>query len=241
MISSTAAVVTGAARGIGAAIAQRLAVDGYDVGLLDVADCSDTAAVVRGAGRDAWTLQVDLTDRQAIREVLGVFVANHPVGVLVNNAGVISTTPIADVADEEWDRVLAINLTAAVVSTQVVWPGMATRADGRLVYIGSRASRTGGNNAGPAYVASKGGIQALAIAAANEGAAVGIRANAVMPGPVATDMTKLASYTNEATATPLGRMGRPADIAAAVSYLASDDSAFVTGTLLNVSGGLLMG
>ena len=235
------AVVTGAARGIGAAIATRLAREGADVAVVDIADGSATAEAVRAQGRDAWQLQVDLSRRSAIREVLGDFTAAHPVDVLVCNAGVISTAAIATVSDEEWDRVLAINLTAALVVTQVVWAGMAERGDGRLVYVGSRAARTGGNNAGPAYIASKGGIHSLVVAAAKEGAAVGIRANGVMPGPVRTEMTRLPSYDDESAATPLGRLGRPDDIAGAVSYLASDDAAFVTGTVLNVSGGLLMG
>ncbi len=235
------AVVTGAARGIGAAIATRLAGDGAHVAVLDVADCGATVEAVREQGREAWALQVDLSDRAAVREVLGGFAEEHAVDILVNNAGLLSTSPIAAVSDEEWDRVLAVNLTAALVTTQVVWPGMAERGDGRLVYIGSRAARTGGNNAGPAYVASKGGIHALVISAAREGAAFGIRANGVMPGPIRTEMTRLPSYDDESAATPLGRMGRPEDIAAAVSYLASDDAAFVTGTVLNVSGGLLMG
>lgn len=235
------AVVTGAARGIGAAIAARLARDGADVALLDVDECSAAADAVRAEGRTAWALQVDLADRSDVRRVLGGFVGGTPVDVLVNNAGVVSTAQIGALTDEEWDRVLAINLTAALVTTQVVWPGMAQRGDGRLVYVGSRAARTGGNNAGAAYVASKGGIHALTVAVAKEGAALGIRANAVMPGPIKTDMTRLPSYSDEAAATPLRRMGSPEDIAAAVSYLASDDSAFVTGTVLNVSGGLLMG
>lgn len=233
--------MTGSARGIGAAIALRLASDGYDVALVDRASCERTADEVRAAGGQAWELTVDLSDRTSIRDHVGAFFGEYPVEVVVNNAGVVSTSRVAETSDAEWDMVLAVNLTAAFVLTQLAWPTMVSRRDGRIVYIGSRAARTGGNNAGPAYVASKAGIQALAISAAREGAPLGIRANAVMPGPIATAMTKLPSYEDAVSATPLGRMGSTEDIAAAVSYLVSPDAAFVTGTVLNVSGGLLMG
>jgi 3-oxoacyl-[acyl-carrier protein] reductase len=235
------ALVTGAAQGLGAAIAVRLATDGYDVALVDVNDCTQTLDEIREAGRCGWEIRVDLSDRAKIREHIGGFVNRFPVEVLVNNAGIISTASVASIDDVEWDRVIEINLTAPLIVTQLVWAGMVSRGEGRIVYIGSRAARTGGNNAGPAYVSSKGGLQALAISIAREGAPLGIRANAIMPGPVATEMTKLPSYAEASRATPLGRMGSPSDIAAAVSYLVSDDAQFVTGTLLNVSGGLLMG
>ena len=236
------AIVTGAARGIGLAIATALAGAGADLVLVDALATDAAAAVAAEHGRTATQVQVDVTDRPAFRAALQRAVETRGrVDILVNNAGVVSTRGFSELGDDEWDRVLAINLTAAFVSTQVVWPQMVAQGGGRLVYIGSRAARTGGNNAGPAYVASKGGIQALVIAAAKEGAPHGILANGVAPGPVRTEMTQLASYQDESRATPLGRMGRPEEIAAAVRFLCSPAASFLTGTVLNVSGGAVMG
>lgn len=236
------AVVTGAAGGLGCAIARRLAEAGADVALLDRADLDTVVRAVEDAGRKAWAVPVDLADRGSTRAaVADVLQTAGRVDILVNNAGLVSTEPISTTTDEEWDRVLAVNLTAAFVTTQAVWDSMLSSGGGKLVYIGSRAARVGGNNAGPAYVASKGGLQALVVSAAKEGAPHGILSNGVMPGPIRTPMTELASYADERTVTPLGRMGRPVDIAEAVLYLASPASNFVTGTVLNVSGGLLYG
>lgn len=241
-LRSQVAVVTGGARGIGAAVAQTLARAGATVVVLDVAPADLVCARIRAGGGAAEAIQVDLADRPPVQASLAEVIERHGrIDVLVNNAGIISTTPFAELTDDEWDRVVEVNLTAAMVTTRAVWPAMVCSGGGRLVYVGSRAARTGGNNAGPAYVATKGAIHALTVAAAKEGAPHGIRANAVLPGPVRTDLTRLPSYAQESTVTPLGRMGTPEDIAEAVLYLASQSSNFVTGTVMNVSGGLLMG
>lgn len=235
------AIVTGAARGIGAAIAVALARVGAHLVLADLQPCAGTVERIQAAGGTASTVTLDLADRAAVRSAVGQVVDEHGrIDVLVNNAGIVSTSRLPDLTESEWDRVLAVNLTAALVTTQAAWATL-VRHQGRVVYVTSRAARTGGNNAGPAYVASKGALQALTISAANEGAPHGVRVNAVMPGPIATDMTALPSYADPSKATPLGRMGTPEDIAEAVVFLASSASAFVTGTVLNVTGGLLPG
>ena len=235
------AIVTGAARGIGAAIAVALARAGADVAILDVSVGLETAASIESAGKRALPLAVDVSDRSALRHAVATVIDDFGrLDVLVNNAGIVSTARIDGLQDDEWDQVLAINLTAAFVATQASWTAL-KQSKGRIVYVGSRAARTGGNNAGAAYVTSKAGIQALAISVALEGAPFGIRANAVMPGPIKTPMTNLPSYADESTVTPLGRMGRPEDIAQAVVYLVSPMSEFVTATALNVTGGLLPG
>ena len=240
-LSGQIALVTGAARGIGAACATALAHTGADIVLVDIAPCDASRAAVESAGRQAIEVLVDLADRDALRrEIARVSDDLGRLDVLVNNAGIVSTTKLAELSDEEWDRVLAVNLTAGLVATQAAWDSLILH-QGRVVFIGSRAARTGGNNAGAAYVASKGAVHALVVSVANEGAPHGVRANAVMPGPVETTMTRFPSYQDKSAATPLGRLGAPEDIAQAVVYLASQASSFVTGTVLNVTGGLLPG
>jgi 3-oxoacyl-[acyl-carrier protein] reductase len=242
VLDGRVALVTGAARGIGLAIARVLARAGADVGLIDIFDLGAAQRAVEAEGRQAWPLILDLADRAAVRQRVAEFVTERArLDVLVNNAGLVSTTPLAELSDDEWDHVVAVNLTAAVVATQAVWPTMVAQGGGKVVFMGSRAGRMGGNNAGPAYVATKGALHSLVVSVAKEGAPHGILSNGVAPGPIKTEMTVFPSYADEKMVTPLGRMGRPEDIAEAVLYLASPASNFVTGTVLNVSGGALMG
>ncbi len=235
-------VVTGAARGIGLAVAEAFAREGCELVLLDVDDLDAAVAAVDRHGVRAHPVAVDLTDRPAVRERLGAVLGRlGHVEVLVNNAGVVSRAPIASLSDEEWDRTMAVNVTAQVVTTQVVWPYLVNAGYGRLIYVSSRAARSGGVTAGAAYVASKGAVQSLTYQVSREGAQHGILANAILPGPIATEMTKTASWSDASSATPLGHLGSPEDIAAVAVFLASRGSSFMTGAVLNVTGGLLMG
>jgi NAD(P)-dependent dehydrogenase (short-subunit alcohol dehydrogenase family) len=235
------ALVTGAARGIGAATAIALGDAGCAVTVLDVVDCDDTLAAIEARGGKADQIRVDLSDRAAVSAAVTETATGGAFSILVSNAGVISTARIADLGDDEWDRVVAINLTASVLLTRLCWVGMRERGCGRIVYVSSRAARTGGNNAGPAYVTTKRALEGLAVSVAMDGAAHNIRANVVMPGPTETEMTRLPSYSDGGSSLPLGRMGAPEDIAQAVRYLVSDQSNYVTGTVMNVTGGLLAG
>ncbi len=242
LLDGQVALVTGAARGLGLAIACVLARAGANVGLIDILDLGEAQRAVEAHGRQAWPLVLDLSDRAMTRQRVAAFAEGRGrLDVLVNNAGVVSTTPLSQLSDDEWDHVVAVNLTAAMIATQAVWPTMVARGGGKVVFVGSRAGRVGGNNAGPAYVASKGGLHSLVVSVAKEGAPFGILSNGVAPGPIKTEMTMFPSYADETVVTPLGRMGRPEDVAEAVLYLASAASNFVTGIVLNVSGGALMG
>ncbi len=235
------AVVTGAARGLGRAIAVTLAREGAAVFAADVRPAEETVAVVTALGGQAWGVACDVTRPEDVQALVAR--AREPTGrieILVNNAGVVATTPLADVSLEEWQRVLAVHLTGSFLCTQATFPLMCAQGYGKIVFMGSRAGRVGGNTASASYVAAKGGIHALVKRIALDGAPRGVYANGVAPGPIRTAMTEQPFYEDESRSTPLGRMGQPEDIAEAVLFLASQASHFVTGIILDVNGGLLM-
>ena len=233
-------MITGAAGGIGAAISRRASKDGY--GPLFLLD-RDDAGLKKIAGETGGTaISVDVTDADAVSEAFASIrnVAPRIYG-LVLAAGVVDNGKLADLSAEQWNRVLAINLTGPFHCC------LAAKGDlvdgGRIVTLGSLAGRTGGVITGTAYAASKGGIEALTKSMAQELAPRGITVNCVAPGAVETPM--LAAHPPErktamSAATPLKRMAKPKEIAAAVCFLLSEDSAFTTGATLAVNGGLRM-
>jgi len=239
------ALVTGASRGIGEAIAKRLASEGATV--LAAARTADALARVvseiEAAGGRASALALDLADPGSIEAAVKNALAAHgEIHVLVNNAGVTEDNLILRMSREAWDRVLATNLTGVFLLTQSVVKGMVRKRYGRIVNVTSVVGLMG--NAGQVnYAASKAGLVGLTKSVARELASRNITCNAVAPGFIATAMTD--KMTDEAKSKmtgqiPLERLGAPGDVAAAVAYLASEDGAYVTGTVVNVSGGLYM-
>jgi NAD(P)-dependent dehydrogenase (short-subunit alcohol dehydrogenase family) len=234
-------VVTGAARGIGAAIARAYAREGAVLGLLDVA--ADVRAVA--AELDGPAEVVDVSDPGATRDSLHRLVgALGGIDVLVNNAGVLRITPLLDITVEEWDLVMGVNARSMLVTTQVAAAAMiAAGGGGRIVNMASMgAKRAGANQAH--YAASKAAVVALTQAAANELGPHGITVNAICPGYVLTEMGA-ATRTPEMVAawsatSPLGRCAEPADVAGMALFLASDDAAYCTGQAFNVTGGMMM-
>jgi 3-oxoacyl-[acyl-carrier protein] reductase len=239
------ALVTGASRGIGEAIARRLASEGATVAAAarDAATLEKVVSGIAAAGGKASAVVLDLADPASVQAgVKSVLAASGQIDVLVNNAGVTEDDLILRMSKEAWDKVLATNLTGAFLLTQAVVKGMLKRRYGRIVNVTSIVGLMG--NAGQVnYAASKAGLVGLTKSVARELASRNITCNAVAPGYIATAMTeKMTEEARESLSgqIPLRRLGTVEDVAAAVSFLASDEASYVTGTVLNVSGGLYM-
>jgi len=239
------ALVTGAARGIGRAIAVQLAADGADVALCDVkADwLEETAAAVRDLGRRAECYAMDVADGAAVGAAVARAVDDFGrLDILVNNAGITRDTLLIRMSEEDWDRVLDINLKGAFLVTKAAAKLMMKQRAGAIVNIASVVGLMG--NAGQAnYTASKAGLIALTKTAAKELGSRNIRVNAVAPGFIRTAMTdQLSEAAKDAMLrlVPLGRPGEPEDVARAVAFLASDNAAYVNGQVLTVCGGMVM-
>ncbi|WP_127125780.1 SDR family oxidoreductase [Georgenia sp. SYP-B2076] len=239
------AVVTGASRGIGLAIAQTLAAAGADIiavsGSLPDGD-SDVRTAVEATGRAFTPLRVDLADRGAVA-ALAADLADRDVDILVNNGGTIRRTPAAHHPDEDFDHVMDVNLRAAWVLSREVGRTMIARGHGKIVNTASMLSFQGGITV-PGYTASKSAIAGLTRALANEWAAHGVNVNAVAPGYVATDNTRALREDAERseailTRIPAGRWAEPADIAGAVLFLSSHAADYVNGAVVPVDGGWL--
>ena len=240
------AVVTGAASGMGLAIAQRLASGGYRVGLLDQngADAETAAAELRGSGGQAIGVAVDVSDRAAVDAALAAVRAEFgPVEIMVTSAGIDKFEPFVDISLDSWDRMLAVNLTGTFHCLQAVIPEMLAAKWGRIVTISSSSAQSGSARMAH-YVASKGGVIGLTKALAIEYAPRGITVNTIPPGFIDTPMARgaeargdLPNIDSVAAATPVRRAGTPEDIAAACAYLVSDDAGYVTGQQLSVNGG----
>ncbi|MBV9760397.1 MAG: 3-oxoacyl-[acyl-carrier-protein] reductase [Acidobacteriaceae bacterium] len=244
-MSPRTALVTGASRGIGKACALSLASAGHRVivAARNVQNLEDTAAAIRAAGSETFILELDISDRESVSS--GISKASKDFGridILVNNAGVTKDGLAIRMKPADWEIVLHTNLSGAFYATQQVLPGMMRERWGRIVNITSVVGETG--NPGQAnYVASKAGLIGLTKSLAREVASRNITVNAVAPGFIETDMTNSLTADLKQKMieqTPLGRMGRPEDIASAVKFLASEEAAFITGHVLDVNGGIYM-
>ena len=239
------ALVTGASRGIGEAIARRLAAEGATV--LAAARSADALAKVvseiEAGGGKASAVALDLANPASIETAVKAALAAHAeISVLINNAGVTEDNLILRMSRESWDRVLSTNLTGVFLLTQAVVKNMVRKRYGRIVNVTSVVGLMG--NAGQAnYAASKAGLVGLTKTIARELASRNVTCNAVAPGFIVTAMTDQMTEDARFRLTeeiPLARLGVPDDVASAVAYLASEDAAYVTGHVLNVSGGLYM-
>jgi 2-hydroxycyclohexanecarboxyl-CoA dehydrogenase len=239
------AIVTGAASGIGAAIAQKMAEAGATVVVADVqADKGETrAATLRAAGGDARFMQVDMTDAASIAAFADAVQAQlGTVDVLVNGAGWGKTHPFWEGTPELWDRIIGLNLVGPMRLAKALLPEMMKRGGGKIVNIASDAGRVGSLGE-TVYSGAKGGLIAFTKALARETARYGINVNCVCPGPTDTPlMAAVPEKVQEALtkAIPFRRLGKPEEVADAVMFFAGDESSYVTGQVLSVSGGLTM-
>ncbi len=246
LLAGKTAIVTGAAQGIGAALAKAFAGEGANVVAADLADASDTQAAIQAAGGKALTVRADVTDNAALADmVASAEAAFGPVAILVNNAGLFTALKLQhfmDIEDAEWDRMLQVNVRAVAQSTRAAVPSMARNGGGSIINIGSGTVFRGA----PLfmhYVASKGAVHAMSRVMARELADRKIRVNCIAPGFTASQgvrehpemMERFGAFA--VSGRMIQREMQPQDLAGAALWLASDLSAFVTGQIVNVDGG----
>ncbi len=247
------AVITGAAQGIGQAIALRLAQEGARVAVLDLADTNVTAGLCRAAGAEVLARTVDVAQRgsiaAAVDEIAGAW---GRIDIWVNNAGIFDDTPLEELSEARWDRVIDVNYKSMFLCCQLVAPLMKAQGWGRIVNLASMAAKVAFPNE-VAYCSSKSAVVGLTRALAVELGPAGITVNAICPGPIDTEML---AYTYQRLADqngitldawrariletiPAGRYGQPADVAALVAFLASEDASFINAQAINIDGGMV--
>ena len=250
MSTQRVAIVTGAARGIGAATAERLGRDGFAVGVLDLdeAACEAVAARIRDAGGRAVGVGVDVTDAAQVEAgVARVADELGPPVVLVNNAGIIRDNLIFKMTEADWDAVMNVHLKGAFLMTRACQAHMTAEKHGRIVNLSSSSAQ--GNRGQANYSAAKAGIQGFTKTLAIELGKFGVTANAVAPGFIQTDMTAATAarigvpfddfIAHSAQQIPVARVGQPEDIAATIAFLVSEEAGFVSGQVIYVAGGPL--
>lgn len=246
-IERRVALVTGAAAGMGKATSLRLAREGRAVAVLDVDEAGARAVadeIVRNGGEAAAVI-ADISDRAAVRAALSeVRPTLGPVTILINNAAIENFSPLGDIDDATWDRLMAVNLKGFYIVTQEVLPDMESAGWGRIVNLSAIGAQTGAPDMA-LYTASKGGIISMTRSLAVELGRMGITVNSVSPGFIDTPMARRAidgnlfpvPYEQIIASYPIPRLGKPEEIAAACAFFASEDAGYVTGQLLGVNGG----
>ena len=242
------AIVTGAARGIGAATAQRLSADGLAVAVVDVdgAGARECAERIAGAGGRAVGIGADVSDAAAVAAAVERVAADlGPPAVLVNNAGVLRDNLLFKMSDADWDTVMAVHLRGAFLFSRAAQAHMTVAGWGRIINLSSRSAL--GNRGQANYAAAKAGLQGFTKTLAIELGPFGVTVNAVAPGFIVTEMTAStaarmgvdfeAFQTAAAEQTPVRRVGRPEDVAHAISFLASEGASFVSGQVIYIAGG----
>ncbi len=243
-LTGKVALVTGASRGIGRAIALNLAKQGAVVIAAARGDnAAHTVAAIIEAGGRAEAVSVDVTDSAALAALPAAIVAKHGrLDILISNAGITRDQLLMRMKREDWDAVIATNLTATFTLTQAAMRPMLKQRGGRIIAVSSVVGQMG--NAGQTnYAASKAGLIGFVKALAREVASRGITANVIAPGMIDTDMTRAISDKSQvdwSTQIPLGRLGTVDDIASAACFLAADEAAYITGQVLAVNGGMYM-
>ncbi|MBE3073344.1 MAG: 3-oxoacyl-ACP reductase FabG [Actinobacteria bacterium] len=242
------AIVTGAARGIGAATAIRLAEDGHAVAVLDMdeASCAETVSAITSAGGRSIAVPVDVSAPERVDAAVARVTAELGAPtILVNNAGIIRDNLIFKMPLADWDAVMNVHLRGAFLMTKAVQVHMTAATYGRIINLSSTSAQ--GNRGQVNYAAAKAGVQGFTKTLAIELGPFGVTANAVAPGFIATDMTRATAarmkmsfedfLVSAAAHIPVGRVGQPQDVAAAISFLASEEAGYISGQIIYVAGG----
>jgi len=243
MLEGKIAVITGAARGIGAAVAEIFAAQGAK-GLaiidIDLAAAESTAAGISiRTGCECAAFKADVSDESDVRAAVAAIMSRFgTIDVLINNAGILKTRTIDEITTDEWDRTMAINLKGTFLFSRAVLEVMKANRGGKIVNMSSQAGKTGGAMVGPDYAASKAAIICLTKTLAKSAAPFNIYVNCVAPGLIESEMTKDFKY--DPSMVPLGRKGTIAEVANTVLFLASGMSDYVTGTCIDINGGMSM-
>ncbi len=248
-LSGRNAIVTGGARGIGAAAALALAREGANVVIADLIDASETVKQVEAMGRRAIAVETNVVVQKDVQQMVeqAIAVFGH-IDILVNNAGVVHRDSLLETSEATWDRVVGVIMKGTFLCIQAIYPHMRTRGYGKVVNVSSISGIIGGAvsklddspentrcRSGPAYAAAKGGVITLTRWIAKDVAKDGIFVNSIAPGACDTEMTKGFDYN--VSMLPIPRMGKPEEMADAITFLASDASSYITGQVLNVDGG----
>jgi NAD(P)-dependent dehydrogenase (short-subunit alcohol dehydrogenase family) len=245
-LSGKVAIVTGAAQGLGEAIAERFGEEEAVLVLVDIKSdkIRSLANELEKRGSKVWSQVCDVSDECQVHSLVGAIMRDlKHIDILVNSAGIHRTTRFHEMTVEEWDRVMNVNLRGTFLLMREVYPLMKENGDGRIVNFSSTAGLTVSNFGGAHYTASKHAVMGLTKAVAKEGGPFGIRVNAVCPGIIDTEMIREISvervkqYEN---AIPVSKIGTPKEVAELVLFLVSDRSAYITGIGVNISGGLLI-
>ena len=240
-------IITGAAQGIGLGIARRLAKEGASVAICDLkGDQAELqAANLKSEGSKVIAIQADISKIADIHRMIENTVEQFSgLDILINNAGILDSTSIADMQEETWDSVMAVNLKGTFFCCQAAIPFLKNSPAPRILNISSVAGKMGGYEAGLSYAASKGGVLSMTMGMARQLARFGITVNAICPGTIETEM--IQKWTTEQKSglkqrVPLGRLGSIDDIAGAAAFLTGDDAGFITGLLMDVNGWMYMG
>ena len=240
------AIVTGAGRGLGRGIARKLAQEGAKVVIADVTPADDAVKELLDAGHEACDFSVDVSDQEQMAALVAFAIKKYgTLDIMVNNAGINRDGMLHKMPRENWDKVIAIDLTGTFFGTQEAIKYMRTKNYGRVINISSGSWL--GNIGQPNYAAAKAGVVGLTKTAARENARKGITCNAICPGFIETDMTLKLKEVNDGAAwdsmvqrIPMGYAGKPSDVGNLVAFLASDEAAYITSEVINVGGGMIV-
>lgn len=240
------AIVTGGGAGIGRAIALAMAQEGAHIAVWDVNEpqAEEVAAMIRQRGQKSISFRVDVSIAQEVHAaVQKVWKELGRIDILVNNAGICQVTPVDQIEEKDWDRMFAVNVKGVFLCSQAVMKIMMKQKSGKIINLGSVAGKLGGIASGAHYAASKAAVMCLTKSLARFLGPHGVRVNALAPGVIETDMTRMITggdWRNFLATIPLARIGDVKEVAKVAVFLASDDSSYLTGEIIDINGGQLM-